>query len=291
VSRTYPDEPIGFAHRGAPGRAVRENTLPAFRAALRAGVPGIESDVWLTADNVPVLLHDGYLRRANEQRSAPAGAGAGTGTGTGAGATGAGAGAAGDAAGARTARERRRGIPWPGVRRRWLRALPRASLPSWIPSLEDLYAECGTAFELSLDLKDPATAPIVVAVARAAGPAATKRLWLCGGLDDVSGWRRTLGDEPHLVNSVRGRDVPEGVPARARALRERGIDVLNMHRTDWRPAAVQAVRDEGCLAFGWDVQTPAGLDLLLGMGCAGVYSDSVPLLLEALARRRGRHTF
>ena len=116
------------------------------------------------------------------------------------------------------------------------------------------------------------------------------RLWLCGDLDDVSAWRRTLCVEPHLVNSVRGRDVPEGVPARARVLRERGIDVLNMHRTDWRPAAVEAVREEGCLAFGWDVQTPAGLDLLLGMGCAGVYSDSVPQLLEALARRRGRDT-
>ena len=121
-------------------------------------------------------------------------------------------------------------------------------------------------------------------------PLRRARLWLCGGLDDVSAWRRTLGDEPHLVNSVRGRDVPEGVPARARTLHERGIDVLNMHRTDWRPAAVEAVREEGCLAFGWDVQTPAGLDVLLGMGCAGVYSDSVPQLLEALARRRDRDT-
>ena len=282
MNRTFPAEPIGFAHRGAPGRGVRENTLPAFRTALAAGVPGIESDVWLTADNVPVLLHDGYLRRVSEQRSAPAGA----------------AGAAGAAGGwggrrgrsARSTAERLLGSRWPGVRRRWLRALPRASLPSWIPTLEDLYAQCGTAFELSLDLKDPDAAPIVVAVARATGPAAPARLWLCGGLDDVSGWRRTLGDEPHLVNSVRGRDVAEGIPARARALRDRGIDVLNMHRTDWRPAAVQAVREQGCLAFGWDVQTPAGLDLLLGMGCAGVYSDSVPQLLGALARRRDRGT-
>ena len=267
MRRTYPSEPLGFAHRGAPGRGVRENTLPAFRAALQAGVPGLESDVWLTADNVPVLLHDGYLRRVEGQPPAPPGSGGG-----------------------RAEGERRPGMRWPGVRRRWLRAMPRASLPAWIPALEDIYAECGTAFELSLDLKDATAAPIVFAVARAAGPAAARRLWLCGGLDEVSTWRRTLGDEPHLVNSVRGRDVPEGLVARARTLHSSGIDVLNMHRSDWRPAAVGAVREAGCLAFGWDVQTPAALDVLLGMGCAGVYSDSVPQLLGALARRRDRHT-
>jgi glycerophosphoryl diester phosphodiesterase len=50
---------IGFAHRGAPGEGQGENTLPAFRGALSAGLRAIESDVWLTADDVPVLLHDG----------------------------------------------------------------------------------------------------------------------------------------------------------------------------------------------------------------------------------------
>src|SRR4051812_37090467 len=52
---------LAFAHRGAPGRGQRENTMPAFRGALAAGVRGLESDVWLTADDVPVLVHDGAL--------------------------------------------------------------------------------------------------------------------------------------------------------------------------------------------------------------------------------------
>lgn len=55
--------PLGFAHRGAPGPGIRENTLAAFRAAVDAGARGLESDVWLTADGVPVLVHDGFLRR------------------------------------------------------------------------------------------------------------------------------------------------------------------------------------------------------------------------------------
>ena len=69
---------IGFAHRGAPAPYQRENTLPAFRRALAAGVAGVESDVWITADGVPVLHHDpvvGVRRRrltASQARDLPA---------------------------------------------------------------------------------------------------------------------------------------------------------------------------------------------------------------------------
>lgn len=53
--------PFGFAHRGARADAP-ENTLAGFRLALERGAPGIETDVWLTADGVPVLRHGGVLR-------------------------------------------------------------------------------------------------------------------------------------------------------------------------------------------------------------------------------------
>ena len=53
--------PIGFAHRGARAHAP-ENTVEAFVLALKLGATGIESDVWLTADGVPVLDHDGVVR-------------------------------------------------------------------------------------------------------------------------------------------------------------------------------------------------------------------------------------
>ena len=49
---------IGFAHRGASADA-RENTLEAFALALKLGATGLESDVWLTADGVAALDHDG----------------------------------------------------------------------------------------------------------------------------------------------------------------------------------------------------------------------------------------
>src|SRR2546423_302463 len=47
-------------HRGARGRKP-ENTLPSFEFAFDAGVTSIETDVHLTADRVPVLLHDDTL--------------------------------------------------------------------------------------------------------------------------------------------------------------------------------------------------------------------------------------
>jgi glycerophosphoryl diester phosphodiesterase len=62
-------EMIGFAHRGAPSAGVRENTLAAFTHALQQGATALESDVWLTADAVPVLVHDGFIRLGLRRRA------------------------------------------------------------------------------------------------------------------------------------------------------------------------------------------------------------------------------
>ena len=54
------DRPIAFAHRGASAHA-QENTIDAFSLALRLGSTGLETDIWLTADGIPVLDHDGVV--------------------------------------------------------------------------------------------------------------------------------------------------------------------------------------------------------------------------------------
>jgi glycerophosphoryl diester phosphodiesterase len=59
--------PIGFAHRGARAHAP-ENTLEAFRLAVRLGATGLESDVWLTSDGEAVLDHDGVVRHGLRKR-------------------------------------------------------------------------------------------------------------------------------------------------------------------------------------------------------------------------------
>jgi glycerophosphoryl diester phosphodiesterase len=59
----HPALPIGFAHRGGAARRDQQNTLAAFRRSRRLGAAGFESDVALTADGVPVLIHPGILAR------------------------------------------------------------------------------------------------------------------------------------------------------------------------------------------------------------------------------------
>ena len=51
-----------IAHRGVP-REFPENSLPGFAAALALGVDGIELDVQVTADGIPVVHHDPQLGR------------------------------------------------------------------------------------------------------------------------------------------------------------------------------------------------------------------------------------
>ena len=54
--------PLIIGHRGASAVAP-ENTMAAFREAIAAGSDGIEFDVRLTRDGVPVIIHDNTLRR------------------------------------------------------------------------------------------------------------------------------------------------------------------------------------------------------------------------------------
>ena len=53
-----------IAHRGASGYAL-ENSPEAFRKAIELGVNYLEADVQLTADNIPVVIHDKLLDRTS----------------------------------------------------------------------------------------------------------------------------------------------------------------------------------------------------------------------------------
>ncbi len=57
-----PDARPVIAHRGASGQ-YPENTLLAFAKGLEQGADAIELDVRVTADGVPVVLHDPTLNR------------------------------------------------------------------------------------------------------------------------------------------------------------------------------------------------------------------------------------
>ncbi len=54
--------PLIIGHRGASAVAP-ENTLAAFKRAMKDGADGIEFDVRLAGDDAPVVIHDADLRR------------------------------------------------------------------------------------------------------------------------------------------------------------------------------------------------------------------------------------
>ena len=226
--------PIGFAHRGARAHAP-ENTLEAFRLALRLGASGLESDVWLAADGVPVLDHDGVVRS--------------------------------------------------GLRRRPFSGFARPDLPGHVVALEELYEACGTDFELSLDVKDPRAAEVVVATASRFGDA-VRRLWLCHpDWQEVAAWRE-LSPDVRLVDSTRRKHMREGPERRAANLADAGVDAVNLHHTDWTAGYTTLFHRFELLTMAWDCQYDHVLASVLGMGIDAVFSDHVDRMVDAIASVR-----
>ncbi|HEU4629610.1 MAG TPA: glycerophosphodiester phosphodiesterase [Gemmatimonadaceae bacterium] len=65
------DARLVIGHRGAAGEAP-ENTLESFHLAVAQGADALELDVHLSADGVPVVIHDPDLRRTTDRAGAVA---------------------------------------------------------------------------------------------------------------------------------------------------------------------------------------------------------------------------
>lgn len=230
------DPPIAFAHRGARAHAP-ENTLEAFELALRLGATGLESDVWVTADGVAVLDHDGVVRR--------------------------------------------------GVRRIPISRLDAADLPDHIPTLDDLYRTCGTDFRLSLDIKTPAAYDIVADVVRNRSPDVAGRTWLCDSDLGQLAARRTALPDFRLVHSTRLAKLSVGPERHAARLAEAGIDVMNMHHSDWNGGLVVLFHRFDVLAFSWDLQFEHQLEAAVRMGVDALYSDHIDRMMDVMSREIG----
>ena len=178
------------------------------------------------------------------------------------------------------------GVTGPLWRRRAISTQIRSDLPGHIPSLAELYDKCGTGYELSLDVKDPAAVDQIVAAAAAAG--ALERLWLCyGDWRSLADWRERT-DGAHLVVSTSVSRFPEGFSARIPTLHGAGVAAVNLRRTEWDGERVAGVHDAGLYAFGWDAQSAGQLSALIAMGLDGIYSDHVGRMMAAIATHSGR---
>jgi glycerophosphoryl diester phosphodiesterase len=158
-----------------------------------------------------------------------------------------------------------------GLRRYRLADTTAADLAALgVPRLADLYAELGTDYELSVDLKDDAAGEALVSVARAAGAAG--RLWVCAPLVETLRALRPHGDV-RLVHSERRRAIGTPLERHASDLANDGIDAMNMHHTEWSGGLVSLFHRFDVRAFAWDVQEVRHLRAVLAMDVDAVYCD------------------
>ncbi len=170
------------------------------------------------------------------------------------------------------------------LRKRRISSVTRAELPPHIPTLAELFETCGTDFELSLDVKDPAAGARVAEVVGAVGHEQAERVWLChDDLDLMTSWRdRASG--LRLVDSTHLRHAKQGPERLAATLQARQIDAVNLHYSEWSGGLVTLFHRFAVLAFGWDAQHERVLDELLDSGIDAVYSDHTDRMMDALRR-------
>jgi glycerophosphoryl diester phosphodiesterase len=167
-----------------------------------------------------------------------------------------------------------------------VRKTDRCDLPSYIPTLGDLYEKCGTAFELSLDIEHVEAGPVVMRVAEEAG--AASRLWMCyWTIKTLVEWR-SLNNNVKLVNSTRLARLKDGPERRAALLADEGVEALNLHYRDWNGGLTTLLHRFDRYAFAWDAQHTRILQDLLRMGIDGVYSDHVDRMMLAINRPEGQ---
>lgn len=176
------------------------------------------------------------------------------------------------------------GVVRRGLRKHRISGIARDDLPEHVPTLAELYDHVGTAYEISLDIKDPAAFDAVIATARAASPDALDRLWLCHpDLTYLVSWRERCA-EVRLVQSTFLGHMPDGPERRAAELADAGIDTVNLHHTEWTGGLTSLFHRFGVLCFGWDAQHDRILDRLLEIGIDAVYCDHVDRMVDAINR-------
>lgn len=139
-----------------------------------------------------------------------------------------------------------------------------------VPRLADVYEELGTDFELSIDVKAPDAARPLLAVARRYG--ALERLWLCHPDLELLTELRTER-AVHLVHSTARRQIAVPLERHAHDLSMLGIDVVNLHHTEWTAGLVSLFHRFDVSAFAWDAQETRHLRAVLRMQIDGVYCD------------------
>jgi len=256
--------PLVFGHRGGAGLAP-ENTMPAFELGMSFGADGLEFDVHLSKDGVPVIIHDATVDRTTN--------------GTGAVADLTAADLAGLDAGYRF--EQGGAFPWRGR-------------GGGVPTLADVLTRFpGVPLLIELKTAEPRLAHRVVDMVRAAGP--TNHLiigsFLQGALDAVRSYApelRTGADVDEIKGGVAStlfENAPVTLPFHAFQVPEvfAGQRIVT-------PEFVARARAAGVGFTVWTVNDAENIRRLLDWGVDGLITDRPDIAVPAVREWWARHS-
>ena len=237
-------------HRGNAAFAP-ENTMESFRQALAAGADCIELDVRLSADGVPVVMHDPTVDRTTDSSGVVASLSVEQLQ-------------AADAA-ARFTRDGGRTFPYRG---RGLR----------VPTFEDVLTELADV-PLLLEIKTAQTSPATrrLIERHGASPRCVIESFDARALEPFRGSRIAIGasraDVARLLHRVVTRRPVGSLPYSVMCLppRLRGVRI---------PIAslVSVTRPAGCLVHVWTINEPEEARRLWSVGVRGIVSDDPALI-------------
>jgi glycerophosphoryl diester phosphodiesterase len=242
--------PLIIAHRGFSYNAP-ENTLAAYRAAIEVGADMAECDVWLSADGVPVLLHDQNLKRT---------------TGLDAPVT---------------------GVPLAKIKEldagRW-------KSPEYtgerIPTLNETLRLVKGKVRLIIEIKPAGMEREVITAIHEAGVNPADVMIFSFKHDVI---RTMAAREPRLPTTWLIGEMPWGESERretlAEALRARA-SVIGLPLTRVDPAIVHLAHESGFLVFVWTVNEPDDMRYLARIGVDGIITDRPDVLIHVLESPR-----
>ena len=152
-------------------------------------------------------------------------------------------------------------------------------LDSKILCLADLLAISSPNIPLSIDVADPRAMSVIDRIVRELN--SKQEIFICHReLELLASWKQSYPTFKY-VNSVRLNKIYEGPERRCANIAKLGIDVLNMHHSDWNGGLVALAHRFNLGAFSWDLQHTEQLRTALLMGVDAVYSDWSDRLIDA----------
>lgn len=243
--------PLVVAHRGFSWIAP-ENTLAAYRLAIEAGADFAECDVYLTRDNIPVLMHDRTLGRTTGVS------------------------------------DRMRDLTLAEVRKldagKWKGPQFEGE---GVPTLVEAIELTKGKLRLVIEIKEEAMSPQVVEAIRSTAVDPQDLMifsFYDKAVEEIARLEPRLPttwliDDPGLDRAAWRAAVTRALEIRATAIG------TSLTRVD--PGFVRLAHECGLMVFVWTVNEPQDVGYLLSIGVDVVITDRPDMALEVIRSRRG----